>query len=213
MAEHYVSEDEQVERLKSWWRNYGRALLAGLVIGISGLAGYRYWDGTQNVHAENASITYEQLLQMTAEDRHEDAIKAGETIVDNYPNTAYAQLSTLILAKIAVESGNYPEAKKHLKTLIDKVDNKDIAYVARARLARIVLAEGAVAEADSLMTVIPPLEGRERFAELRADIAAAGGDHQTAKTLYLQALEGINARVLEQGGVQLKLENLGLEEK
>lgn len=213
MAEHYASEDEQVERLKSWWRGYGRAILAGLIIGISGLTGYRYWDGSQNVRAENASVTYEQLLQMAVEGRDEDAITAGEAIIGNYPDTAYSQLSSLILAKIAAEDGDYPKAKKYLKTLIDRLENEDLTYLARARLARIVLAEGAIAEANSLMSAIPSLEGRERFAELRADIAAADGDHRTAKTMYLQAIEKANARGIERGELRLKLDNLGLGEK
>ena len=31
MAEHYVSEQEQVEQLKRWWKDNGKALIAGLV--------------------------------------------------------------------------------------------------------------------------------------------------------------------------------------
>ncbi len=34
----YVSEQEQVEQIRRWWKNNGNALLLGLALGIGGLA-------------------------------------------------------------------------------------------------------------------------------------------------------------------------------
>ena len=45
--DHYVSESEQVEQIKRWWKDNGRALVFGLVVGLGGLAAYRYWDASQ----------------------------------------------------------------------------------------------------------------------------------------------------------------------
>ena len=208
MADHYSSEQEQVEQLKRWWKDNGRALVAGLVIGIGGLAGYRYWDSVQIARAENASVNYEHLLQMTTEGHNDDAIAAGRSIIDGYPGSAYARLSTLVLAKIAVGENDYVQAKQYLRTLIDVADDGEIAQIARARLARILLAEGGVDEASALVTAIPSVDGKERFAELRGDIFVARGDSQTARTMYLQALSQADELGLERGAVQLKLDNL-----
>ena len=215
VVDHYTSEDEQVEQIKRWWKDNGRALVAGLVIGIGGLAGYRYWDSVQIARAENASVNYEHFLQMTAEGRNDDALSAGNSIIDAHPGTAYARLSTLVLAKIAVGENDYIQAKKLLQTLIDEADNGEIAYIARARLARILLAEGSIDESSALVAAIPAVDGLERFAELRGDISAARGDSQTARTMYLQALSQADELGLERGAVQLKLDNLkaGNEDK
>ena len=56
MVDHHLSEKEQIEQLKRWWNENGKSLVAGLVIGIGGLAGYRYWDNVQTVRSENGSI-------------------------------------------------------------------------------------------------------------------------------------------------------------
>lgn len=208
MANHYSSEQEQVEQLKRWWKDNGRALVAGLVIGIGGLAGYRYWDNVQIARAENASVNYEHLLQMTTEGRNNDAVAAGRSIIDGYPGSAYARLSTLVLAKIAVGENDYGLAKQHLRTLTDAAEDGEIAQIARARLARILLAEGGVDEASALVAVIPSVDGKERFAELRGDISVARGDTKTARTMYLQALSQADELGLERGAVQLKLDNL-----
>ena len=208
MVDHYLSEKEQIEQLKSWWNENGKSLVAGLVIGIGGLAGYRYWDNVQTVRSENASINYEHFLQMLAEGRSDDAVDAGLSIRDSYSGTTYANLSTLLLAKIAVDGGEYEQAKQYLRDLIDESGDGEIGRVARARLARILLAEGSVDEASVLVEKIPQINDQERFAELRGDILAASGNLQSAKTMYLQALAKARELGLERSTVQFKLDNL-----
>ena len=103
LVEHYSSEQEQIERLKRWWRDNGKALILGLVVGIGGLAGYRYWEGAQTARAEGASITYELVLQLLEDGRLDDVEKTGQTLLEKYPDTPYARMTALLLAKIAVD--------------------------------------------------------------------------------------------------------------
>ena len=50
----FVTDDEQVERIKKWWSDNGSSVIAGLVIGIGGLVGWRYWvDYKINVASDN----------------------------------------------------------------------------------------------------------------------------------------------------------------
>jgi predicted negative regulator of RcsB-dependent stress response len=207
-VEHYQSEQEQVEQLKRWWKDNGRALLAGLVLGLGGLAGYRYWDATQTARAENASINFEHLLVLALKQGGDDAAAAGRTVIDAYPGTPYARLSTLLLARLAVDAGDYATAKSHLETLLADAAGGEIANIARARLARILLAEGAVDEAARLLDAIPARDGRQRFPELAGDVAAARGDAQTARSRYLEALAEVDELGLDRTPVQLKLDNL-----
>ena len=206
--DHYISEQEQVEQLKRWWKDNGKSLLLGLVIGIGGLAGYRYWDSTQSARAENASINYEHLLQMASNQQDDEAVSTGRAIIEAYPDSTYAKLTTLLLAKLAVEKGDYAQAKAQLQSLLVDDDKGEIAHVARARLARILLAEGAADEADKLVGAIPPVDGKSRYPELRGDILAARGDVAGARTMYLQALVEAGELGVQSESVQLKLDNL-----
>ena len=204
----YVSEQEQVEQIRRWWKDNGKALLLGLVVGLGGLAGYRYWDAAQTARAESASINYQQFLQQSAGDHIDDAVKTGHAIVESYPGTAYAQLTTLLLAKLAVEKNDYAQAKTELRNLIDNNSNDQISYVARARLARLLLAEGAADEADKLVAAIPTVSDGDRNAELRADILAARGQTQAARTKYLEALASAEKLGLDRDSIQIKIDNL-----
>ena len=122
--ETYVSEQEQVEQLRRWWKSNGQALVLGLALGLGGLAAYRYWDASRDSQAMNASINYEAMVQMTAAQKLDDAASAGRTIIEAYPDTLYARLSGLLLAKIAVQKHDYEAAKKELQALLAQVPTR-----------------------------------------------------------------------------------------
>lgn len=207
--DHYASEQEQIDQIKRWWNENGRSLVFGLVIGIGGLAGYRYWDSTQTQLAENASLNYDIFLQLTQQQRTEEAIETGQAIVKNYPATSYSRLTGLLLAKLALDQGKPDDAKALLQALSDEKGDSQIRYIAKARLARLLLAEGNNAQAAKLLSEIPDVDDDQRFAELRGDALLASGDSVGAKSMYLKALEQAEDLGLERGAIQLKLDNLG----
>lgn len=204
----YVSEQEQVEQIRRWWKNNGTALLLGLSLGIGGLGAYRYWDATQSTRAENASQNYEQLIEMAAAQKLDDAMKAGHAIIESYPDSVYAKLSGLLVAKMAVEKNDYPLAKAELQRLLDGDGHGQLANVARERLARLLLAEGKADEAFKMLEPIPVVGGEDSAAELRADVLAARGDVAGARSKYLEALASADKLGLDHDSIQLKLDNL-----
>lgn len=207
--EYYTSEQEQVEQIKRWWKSNGTPLLLGLVLGFGGLGGYRYWDSMQIARAEDASTNYGRFLEMLNQQSLEDARKTGESIIANYPASSYAGLSALLLAKMAVDRGDYPDAKKHLETVLASSGDPELKHLARSRLARLLLAEGEVSSAAAMLEQIPDnADGAKRFLELRADVLAAQGEYDAARLLYLSALSQADAMGSDRETIQLKLDNL-----
>jgi predicted negative regulator of RcsB-dependent stress response len=204
----YVSEQEQVEQIRRWWKNNGTALMLGLALGIGGLGAYRYWDATQSARAESASQNYEQLIEMAAAQKLDDAMKAGHAIIESYPDSVYAKLSGLLIAKMAVEKHDYTQAKAELQRLLDSDAHGQLANVARERLARLLLAEGKTDDAFKMLEAIPVVAGEDNAAELRADVLAARGDASGARTKYLEALASADKLGLDRDSIQLKLDNL-----
>lgn len=64
--ETYQTEEEQVQAIKDWWKANGRAVIAGLVIGIGAIAGYRYWTNYQTSQSQQASLIYAQVIASAA---------------------------------------------------------------------------------------------------------------------------------------------------
>ena len=211
MVDPYASEQETVDQIKRWWKENGTSLIVGLALGVGGLAGYRYWDSAQIARAESASINYTHFLQLAA-DKDADALAAGQTILDNYGDSTYAKLTALFLAKLAVDTGDYESGKDRLQWLLDNSQAGEINYIARARLARILLAENDAEVAIRMIEAVPEIDGNPRFAELRGDILSARGDLHGARSMYLQALTDAREQGANPESVQIKIDNLGVVE-
>ena len=71
----FVTDDEQVERIKNWWSDNGSSVIAGLVIGIGGLMGWRYWVDYQTNVAAEASSHFANMVS-SVESNKNDAVDA-----------------------------------------------------------------------------------------------------------------------------------------
>jgi predicted negative regulator of RcsB-dependent stress response len=205
----YTTEQEQIEQIKKWWNENGKAIVFGLVLGLGGLFGYRYWNSARIAEGQNASINYEHLLGLAAAGASEDTTAAGEAIIAGYPKSTYAKLSALVLAKLAVDVRDLDEAKARLQWVIDNSGKGKIKPIAQARLAQLLLTERKFDEAASLMAQIDPSHAKQ-FTELRGDLFLGQGQREEARAMYAKTL----ADIRERGGsgeiIQLKLDNLGV---
>lgn len=207
--EAYTTEQEQIDKIKKWWDENGKAVVLGLVIGIGGLFGYRYWESARVAEGQNSSINYEHLLGVASSGTSDEATAAGDAIIAGYPKSTYARLSALVLAKLAVDSGDLTHAKERLQWVIDNSGDDKTKPIAQARMAQILLAEGNVEEADTLIGQINPIH-TEQFAELRGDILAAQGEPEKAREMYNKTLDLAQQRGITGAIVQLKIDNINL---
>ncbi len=53
----YETEEQQVEALKEWWAENGKAVIAGIVLGAGVIGGWTFWKGHQEKQAVIASDT------------------------------------------------------------------------------------------------------------------------------------------------------------
>lgn len=206
--EGYASEQEQLESIRKWWGQNGKSLVLGLAVGITGLAGYRYWDESRNLRAESASVNYDQFLGLASKKNLDDTRQAGKTILDSYPESTYARLTALYLAKLEVEADKPAAARERLQWVLEHHGKDGLDSVARARLAQLSLAEG---KPDAAWQALEEggLTAGDRYAELKGDILAARGKTEEAIAMYNKA----QAEVAKNGGnlaiIELKLERLG----
>jgi predicted negative regulator of RcsB-dependent stress response len=205
----YTTEQEQIDKIKKWWDENGKAVVLGLAIGIGGLFGYRYWESARVAEGQNASINYEHLLGVAPSGTSDEATATGDAIIAGYPKSTYARLSALVLAKLAVDSGDLTHAKERLQWVIDNSGDGKTKPIALARMAQILLAEGNVEEADTLIGQIDPIHA-EQFAELRGDILAAQGEPEKAREMYNKTLDLAQQRGITGAVVQLKIDNINL---
>jgi len=205
----YTTEEEQIAKVKKWWGENGKAIVLGLVLGLGGLFGYRYWESARIAEGQNASINYEYLLSVASNGASDEATAAGQAIIAGYPKSTYARLSALVLAKLAVDVRDLAEAKLRLQWVIDNSKDGKIKPIAQARMAQVLLAEGNVDAASSIVAEIDPAHA-DLFAELRGDVLLATGKIEEARGMYEQTLDRALKRGNSDAIVQLKIDNLNV---
>ncbi|MFU8798096.1 MAG: YfgM family protein, partial [Gammaproteobacteria bacterium] len=147
-------EQEQLEELKDWWKNYGKATIITIVLAIAAGLSWRYWDQAQERHLEQASQTYEALLAAVDNGQAAEIDAHAHNLIEQYTKTDYASMAALFLAKEAVLKGDWDKAAEKLRWVIDTSKIAPTRQIARIRLARILLADQKIEEAFSMVEKI-----------------------------------------------------------
>ncbi|PHS68800.1 MAG: hypothetical protein COB00_07235 [Alcanivorax sp.] len=181
------TEEQQVERIKQFWNEHGKGIVAGLVVGFALFYGWRYYDAQVRADQEAASEKFESIL-VQLEANQENSTAAAQEFVSSSDST-YALLAALELAKHAVENNDYATAVSALQTVRDNAQPA-LRAVADIRQARILLAQeqydAALAAAEAAATVEA---FKAQAAELKGDILLAQGDNAGARAAYQAALD------------------------
>lgn len=190
MAGLQLSDDDQSERIKTWWKENGTSVIAGAVLGIAVIVGVNYWRGYKAEQAEAAAALYDQLLESGGG----SAADAGRTLIDEYPGTPYSGKAALLLAKAAFENGEPEQAAEHLEWAMGEAPDPADRKVARLRLARLALSGGDTDRASDLLAGTQAGGYESEYRELLGDIAMARNDPATARNEYQAALDALPAQ-------------------
>ncbi len=210
--DEFQSEKEQVEELRKWWSENGRFVIAGLVLGVAILGGWRYWTDYRNERAEQGSERYSRLMGAIQQSDREAALGLGTELREQFDDTPYAILSGLAVAKLYVDEGAPEDAADELRYVLDHAAEEELSHVARLRLARVLLEQGDTGQARELLQVAEVGDFAARYNVVRGDIELASGDEAAARLEYQQALATSAVGVVDRNMVQMKLDALGVED-
>lgn len=204
----YETEEQQVEALKKWWKENGTSLIVGLLVGVTALFGWRYYDNHKNVHAMQASDMYMQVMQRVSRNSVDDkTIDIHNELINKFSDTPYAALSALALAKSEYEKKNTDAATAQLELAKKYADDEVIIQTANLRLVSVYIEQGRFDEAEALLNSSHDSAYDAKYEELRGDLYLAKGDTAQARMAYDKAidLQGLSASKW----LRLKRQNLG----
>ena len=182
----YLSDEERVERLRNWWSRHGLALVAGIVVAVCGVLGWRWYQDYRQDQAEGASRDYSAYLTARAMG---NASELAANLADAREGTAYHVFALLHEARDAVDSEDWERAAALLSASADYAEDDVLRDLAALRLAKVQRQLGEPDEAlEILAGVLSPGFGVE-VAELTGDILWQKGDNAGAREAYRSALE------------------------
>ena len=204
----YTTEDEALDRIRQLWGQYGKFIVILSILVAGSFGGRNLWMSYKNDSAENSSLNYSQLLLAVDQKRFEDAFEIGSEIIKTDTQSSYAELSSLFLAKISFEKGDYDVAKNILITLIESSSDLNTGNVARERLARILLSEDKADDSQKVLEESKSMDLTNHLLELQGDIMKARGDLESALSLYQKALAKNIINRQESNNLSLKLNDI-----
>lgn len=202
-----LTDDEQVEALKRWWRENGKAILGGIVLGLAIVFGWQGWIGYSEGVAARASANYQAFQQTAASGAFDSAVAQGDRLIGEFGGTLYAAFTALDLARIEYQRENPDAAAARLQWVLDNVEIGPVRQTALLRLARLRVDQGDLDAAGALLA-----QGAGDFTGelkvLEGDIASARDDAEGAVAAYREALRiGVENTEL----VRMKIADLGFD--
>jgi predicted negative regulator of RcsB-dependent stress response len=207
-VDEYLSEKEQWEWLKGWIRTNGVWIVAGIAVGAGILAGWRWWEARTDRIAIEAGAKYQQILE--ALDRKDKARAESITteLERDYAASPYVDQARLLAARVAVESNELDKAANALKSVMDTTKDKQLALVARLRLARVQLTQGKPDDAIKTLDAVDAGAFKPRYQEARGDALFAKGDKAGALREYQAARNGSLGQSVDPESLELKIDDL-----
>lgn len=216
----HLTEEEQLENLKRWWKDYGKLIIAAVVICVAGYFAVTGWQDHKRQQAEQASASFEQLIKLMAPESGQaisDADRAAATELaaelKESSNSMYAHASALFLAKLAVDANKLDEAAAELNWVLSAKPDAATGYIARLRLARVLVAQQAYDKALAQLADEPAAAFAAEYNEVRGDALKAQGNLDAARTAYEKALAATNPQQQERHMLlQMKVNDLKVAE-
>lgn len=207
--DEFLTEKEQVQKIREWWRENGPYVIAGLIIGVLGLVGWNYWKAYKIERAEQASMEYQALTSAVAAGNRDEAAQRLASLESEFSATPYIDQGRLMMARLAVENEQFEEAAGFLKAVMNEGTDPELQRVARMRLARVLLASGDPDGALDALELSTAGAFAPRYHELRGDILASRGETNAAREEYDLALAASDTGVVNREAVRMKREALG----
>jgi len=211
MANHLdLEEQEQLEELKHFWKQYGNlinAVLIAVLLAIAGWNLYHYWQRNQAVQA---AALYDEVERVA---RSGDTTRLDRVLgdmKDKFASTSYAQQASLLAAKVYFDAGKLDAAKAALTWVAEKSSDEGYQGIARLRLAGILLDTQAYDDALKQLSGTFAPELTALVADRRGDVFLAQGKKSEAGAEYLKAFKGLEEGSEYRRLVDVKLAALGL---
>jgi predicted negative regulator of RcsB-dependent stress response len=206
-VDDYLSDKEQLERLRQWWRENGWFLIGGAALGLLGIYGYNQYFAYKDRQSEAAYVVYEEISREIEDGDLADAEARLTTMRGEFPAHVYTLQAALLVAGNQVVTAPDSAIEK-LRYVMDESDDPELSMVARLRLARVLAYRERHQEALALLDVPNPGQFAGRIAEIRGDIHAALGETDAARSAYLEAMVASGAELLDRSFLQMKLADL-----
>jgi predicted negative regulator of RcsB-dependent stress response len=204
-----LEEQEQIETLKSWWKQYGNLVTWLLIAALGAYAAWSGWNYYQRSQAAQADQLYDEINRAVAAKDTARVLRGAADMREKFSRTAYAEMAALTAAKAAFDANDLNGAKAQLQWVVDSGRDEEYRALARIRLAGVLLDEKAYDEGLKVLSADVPVAFAGALADRRGDLLMAQNKVAEARAAYQEALQKSDAKSPGRQLIQLKLDAIG----
>lgn len=200
-----LQEQEQLDDLKAFWKQYGNLITWLITACLLAFAGWNGWNWYQRDQAVKASAMFDELDRAAVAG---DADKAGRVFADlkdRYGRTSFAQQGGLMAARVQFDKGQADAAKASLGWVADNASEDEYRSVARLRLAGVLLDAKQYDAALKALDATTTAQFTALVADRRGDVLLAQGKPAEATAAYQAAYKAMGDKLEYRRLIEAKL--------
>lgn len=204
-----LGEQEQLDTLKDFWKQYGSLITWVLILAMAAFAGYSGYQWWQRDRGAKAGALFDELDRaVQAQDLERTARVFGD-MKERFAGTTYADQAGLLAAKLQFDKNQPDAAKATLAWVAAEAGDAQYRVIAQLRLAGVLLDQKQPEEALKQLPSDPPKAFAALVADRRGDALAAQGKGAEAKAAYQQAFDAMTPQDEYRRLVEAKLTAAG----
>lgn len=209
MAHFDLHEQEQLTKLKYFWRDWGKYLIAVIAVAMIAYISNVMWEYHATSNATKAAVIFNQLNTAVVAKDKDTVYKLANSLENEYPRVEYTALASLLAAKVAYDAKDLVKAATYLSWAVKKSKDKGIAALAMLRLANIYIDQQKWDLALSTLMQNHESSFDALFYEKRGDLYVARNDLVKARDAYKEAIDKAGQDQNTASSIQMKLDVLG----
>ncbi|OGT06110.1 MAG: hypothetical protein A2103_05005 [Gammaproteobacteria bacterium GWF2_41_13] len=210
--DQYLTEEQQVELLKRLWKEYGLAVLTGVVLAVMIVFGWRFYQTYRTEQRQQASMIYEHMMVSLINHQYDEANNQAKILRSHFHRTPYGTIAALTTAKIAVDRGDLMMAVRMLRWASTHGQGDALRQTARIRLARIYLDQKKPNQALNILETVDDEAFMPLIDETKGDVYLQLGSTLQARMAYDRALTALPDTALNRPLLEMKLADLPAED-
>ncbi len=206
-----LEEQEQLDQLKHFWKQYGNLITWGLIVILGAVASWNGYHAWQRRQAAQAGAMFDEVEKVVRGADAQRAERAFNDMKERFSNAVYTQQAGLLVAKMTYEAGKIDTAKSTLNWLVENAADKGYASIARLRLSALLVDAKSYDEAVKVLSTGVSDEFSALADDRRGDIYTLQGKKTEAQAEYQRAFKGLEEQSEYRRLVVVKLNSLGVD--
>lgn len=209
-----VDEDLRQDQLHQLWRKYGTVIVAGAVLIVVGVAGFKGWTWYQAREAAQSGARFEEALRLSDQEREGEAQKVLDGLIAN-GSGSYPLLARLVVAGQKAKTGDIDGAVAGFDAVAKASGDAVLRDLARVRAAMLLVDR---ADRDAVTTRVSDIAAdgnpwRHSAREVIGLAAHRAGDLKAAGETFRQIAADATAPQDVRQRAELMLTLMAPEEK